>query len=108
MREPDAHLAQLAHRADDLVGDEVKPAGPRAQGELSADATSAPDGIRAARMSTRSPRKGTSSASSSARWRAPFGTEPSARTTRCQGSRGSSLADSTAPANRGAPGSRSE
>ena len=38
-------------------------------------------------MSTRSPRNGTPSASSSRRWRSPFASEPSARTTRCHGTR---------------------
>ena len=42
-------------------------------------------GIRATRMSTRSPRNGTPSASSSARWRAPLASEPSARTIRHHG-----------------------
>ena len=42
-------------------------------------------GIRAARMSTCSPRNGTPSASSSARWRAPLASEPSARTIRHHG-----------------------
>ena len=50
-------------------------------------------GIRAARMSTFSPRNGTPSASSSARWRAPLASEPSARTIRHHGSVGSSLSD---------------
>ena len=61
-------------------------------------------GSRAIRMSTRSPRNGTPSASSRRRWRSPFASDPSARTIRCQGTLGSSLTDSTAPANRGAPG----
>ena len=39
-------------------------------------------------MSTRSPRNGTPSASSSLRWRSPFASEPSARTIRCQGTSG--------------------
>ena len=39
-------------------------------------------------MSTRAPRKGTPSASSSARWRSPLANEPSARTTRCHGTVG--------------------
>ena len=64
-------------------------------------------GAQAARMSTRSPRKGTPSASSSRRWRSPFASEPSARTTRCHGTVSSSHADSTAPARRGAPGQTS-
>jgi hypothetical protein len=64
-------------------------------------------GVQAARMSTRSPRKGTSSASSSRRWRAPFASEPSARTTRCHGTVSSSHAASAAPARRGAPGQTS-
>ena len=34
-------------------------------------------------MSTRSPRKGTPSASSRRRWRSPWESEPSARTMRC-------------------------
>ena len=38
-------------------------------------------------MSTRSPRNGTPSASRRARWRSPFASDPSARTTRCQGGR---------------------
>ena len=41
-------------------------------------------------MSTRSPRNGTPSASSSARWRAPLASEPSARTIRYHGTVGSS------------------
>ena len=41
-------------------------------------------------MSTRSPRNGTPSASSRARWRAPLASEPSARTTRHHGRPGSS------------------
>ena len=49
-------------------------------------------GSRATRMSTRSPRNGTPSASSSARWRAPLASEPSARTTRCQGTSSGSAA----------------
>src|SRR4051812_9645914 len=58
-------------------------------------------------MSTRSPRNGTPSASSSARWHAPFASDPSARTIRCHGTVGSSHSDSTAPAKRGAPGDTS-
>ena len=50
-------------------------------------------GIRAARMSTRSPRNGTPSSSSSARCRAPLASDPSARTIRHQGTSGSSLRD---------------
>lgn len=64
-------------------------------------------GAQAARMSTRAPRNGTSSASSSRRWRSPFASEPSARTTRCHGTVSSSHPDSTAPARRGAPGQTS-
>ena len=45
-------------------------------------------GSRATAMSTRAPRKGTPSASSSARWRSPLASEPSARTTRCHGTVG--------------------
>jgi hypothetical protein len=67
----------------------------------------ASSGIRTARISTRPPLKGTPSASSSRRWRAPLASEPSARTTRHHGSRGSSQAESTAPAKRGAPGDTS-
>ena len=61
-------------------------------------------GTQASRMSTRSPRKGTPSASSSRRWRSPLASEPSARTMRCQGTSGSWHSDSTVPAKRGAPG----
>ena len=62
-------------------------------------------GSRAARMSTRSPRNGIPSASSSRRWRSPLASEPSARTIRCQGT-SSSHANSTVPAKRGAPARR--
>src|SRR5689334_21147311 len=58
-------------------------------------------------MSTRAPRNGTPSASRRARWRAPLASDPSARTTRCHGSPGSSQACSTVPAKRGAPGDTS-
>src|SRR3954452_1014194 len=60
-------------------------------------------------MSTRSGRvgwNGTPSASSSARWRAPLASEPSARTTRCQGT-SSAVPCSTVPAKRRAPGDTS-
>ena len=64
-------------------------------------------GVQADCMSTRSPRNGTPSASSRRRWRAPFASEPSARTTRCHGTVSSSHADRAAPARRGAPGQTS-
>jgi hypothetical protein len=63
-------------------------------------------GRRATRMSTRVPRKGTPSSSSSARWRSPLASEPSARTTRHHGT-SSSVWLSTVPPNRGAPGEMS-
>ena len=60
--------------------------------------TSSLGGIQAACMSTRSPSNGTPSSSSSLRWASPLASEPSARTTRCQGTSGSWWAASTAPA----------
>ena len=48
-------------------------------------------------MSTRAPRKGTPSASSRRRWRSPFASDPSARTIRCHGTSGSSVADEHGP-----------
>src|SRR3954454_6518398 len=57
-------------------------------------------------MSTRAPRIGTPSRSSSRRCRSPLASDPSARTTRCQGTLGSWQVDSTRPSKRGAPGLR--
>ena len=74
-------------RLQHVARDQVKAARPRPQGDLALDPHAA-YGIRAARMSTRSPRNGTPSASSSARWRAPLASEPSARTIRHHGSVG--------------------
>ena len=94
--------------------DPVQPTVARAHGLPPSVMPSAPhsptapySGSRATAMSTRAPRKGTPSASSSARWRSPLASEPSARTTRCHGTVGSSQANRTAPAWRGAPGETS-
>ncbi len=64
-------------------------------------------GSLAARMSTRSPRNGIPSASSSARCRAPLASDPSARTIRNHGTSASPQCASTVPAKRGAPGDTS-
>jgi hypothetical protein len=58
-------------------------------------------------MSTRRPRNGTPSASSSARCGAPCASDPSACTIRCHGTLGSWQSWRTAPATRGAPGETS-
>src|SRR5215207_7352522 len=110
VQQADAQLVKLGQRAHDLPGDEVEAARARVERDLALEPHGDRErysGSRATRMSTRSPLNGTPSASSSARCRSPFASEPSARTIRCHGTDGSSIADSTAPATRGAPGETS-
>src|SRR5689334_1433384 len=64
-------------------------------------------GSHATAMSTRLPRNGTPSASSSRRCSSPLASEPSDRTMRCHGTLGSWVWDRTWPAKRGAAGQRS-
>ena len=92
--------------ADNLARDEVKAAGTALQGDRALDPHHV-SGRRATRRSTREPRNGTPSSSSSTRWRSPLASVPSDRTTRCQGTRASPQACRTAPATRGAPGETS-
>src|SRR3954451_20028415 len=104
VQQPDADVAELGQCRQHLAGDQGKAARPRVQPDLALDPH---QGIRATRMSTRSPTNGTPSASSRARWRPPLASVPSARTTRHQGTPGSELSCRTLPAYRGAPGQMS-
>src|SRR4051794_15147348 len=105
MQQADVELAELRQRREHLSGDEVK----SSRAGLEADDLLEPHhpGRRAIRLSTRAPENGTPSASSSARWRSPRASDPSARTMRCQGTFGSWQSWRTAPAIRGAPGEMS-
>ena len=118
VQQPDRDVAQLGQGVDDVPRDEVKPPRAGTEVDLALDPHRASElvsrltahhasGSRATRRSTREPLNGTPSASSRARWRSPLARVPSARTTRCHGTRGSSHACSTAPATRGAPGETS-